>query len=79
MLLTHENMKMVNGFLPWPFNTACHFSNEKKIKDVSVDPWDGKIDQSSQLFLILINNGYFKVISMRAGHSGTVHLSSNGW
>lgn len=23
---------------------------KKKKKDVSVDPWDGKIDQSSQLF-----------------------------
>lgn len=77
MLLTHENMKMVNGFLPWPFNTACHFSNEKKM--YLWIPGTEKLIGVPNFFLILINNRYFKVISMGAGHSGTVHLSSNGW
>lgn len=38
---------MLEEFLPFSLNTAYHSSNEKN--DVFEDPWDRKIDKSSQL------------------------------
>lgn len=67
---------MVNGFLPLPYNTACHSSNGGK-KMYLWTPGIEKFIKAPNFFLI--NNWYFKAINMGVGHSGTVHLSSNDW
>lgn len=49
MLLTHEEHENGEWISSLAFQHCLPFQQWKK-KDVSVDPWDGKIDQSSQLF-----------------------------